>query len=465
VTKLVTKKPEVVTKKNERLSDAQLRTWKKNPPKTTQDDLPDGSVSGLVLRRGPFAMTWSLRYRVRGEGGISKRGRKKNGRLHRLPLGEYPAMTLELARSTANDYLDQAKRGIDPATAVAAAAVSGAITVEQLVKGFIEDYVKLKELRSLLKYQGAVDTHIVPLLGRKLAAIVTRDEITDAVKKAIVKKPRGDGPRDRPRGGKEAARTMLSVLRRAIRWGIDEKKFFRPDNPASNMESNLPKKKKGGRALSMDELRDAWQAAADIGYPFGPVYQLDALTGNRRIEWAACKVSYLHLKEGLQIIPAGAYKSDHVHVVPLVPEAVQILEWTLEHHYPTQGEYLFSGTNGRAPISGWSKAQTRLLDAICANTGAMPVRWTPHAIRRAVATMVAQILGMSGDKIVKRVLGHADQEVTSLYNQYQYTKEVRRVLSLLTADIMSTGQCRMTYRLENSRFAAPAREIAIAHAA
>jgi hypothetical protein len=93
------------------------------------------------------------------------------------------------------------------------------------------------------------------------------------------------------------------------------------------------------------------------------------------------------------------------------------------------------------------------------------VRWTPHAIRRAVATMVAQILGMSGDKIVKRVLGHADLEVTSLYNQYQYIKEVRRVLSLLTADIMSTGQCRMTYRLENSRFAAPAREIAIAHAA
>ena len=43
---------------------------------------------------------------------------------------------------------------------------------------------------------------------------------------------------------------------------------------------------------------------------------------------------------------------------------------------------------------------------------------------------VAQFLGISSDEIVKRVLGHADQEVTSLYNQYQCTKEVRRVLSL-----------------------------------
>jgi len=79
--------------------------------------------------------------------------------------------------------------------------------------------------------------------------------------------------------------------------------------------------------------------------------------------------------------------------------------------------------------------------------------------------MVAEILGMSGDKIVKRVLGHADKEVTSLYNQYQYIKEVRRVLNRLTGDLMSTSQCQMTYFLENSRFPLPARVIEIAQAA
>jgi len=136
----------------------------------------------------------------------------------------------------------------------------------------------------------------------------------------------------------------------------------------------------------------------------------------------------------------------------LVPEAVQILEWTLENHYPTEGEYLFSGTDGRAPISGWTKAQKRMLDAICANTGAIPIRWTPHAIRRAVATNVAQYLGMFGDKVVKRVLGHADQDVTSLYNQYGYVIEVRRVLIRLAAELFEDERCKMTYRLENSQF-------------
>jgi hypothetical protein len=69
-----------------------------------------------------------------------------------------------------------------------------------------------------------------------------------------------------------------------VTWGIDEDKIKREVNPAANMEKNLPKKKKGERVLSLEEAREAWRAAGDLGYPFGPVYQLDLLTGNRRGE-------------------------------------------------------------------------------------------------------------------------------------------------------------------------------------
>jgi hypothetical protein len=71
------------------------------------------------------------------------------------------------------------------------------------------------------------------------------------------KKARGAGPRDRPRGGKEAARTFVSVLRQMITWGVQEKKLKRQDNPAANMEKNLPKKKRGERVLSLEERREA----------------------------------------------------------------------------------------------------------------------------------------------------------------------------------------------------------------
>src|SRR6202035_3460280 len=138
------------------------------------------------------------------------------------------------------------------------------------------------------------------------------------------------------------------------------------------MEKNLPKKKRGERVLSLEERREAWRAAGDLGYPFGPVYQLDLLTGNRRSEWGHCMLEYLDLSQALQVIPAASYKSDHVHVMPLVPQAIEILNWVLINHPRSGGPYIFSGTDGKRPISGWTKAQKRMKDAIYANTGAFP---------------------------------------------------------------------------------------------
>jgi integrase len=383
-------------------------------------------------------MTWSLQLRVKGEGGVSARGRHLNGKLYRVTLGEYPALTLEAARATASTYLDQARRGVNPVRALEAAATLGGLTVAELGKVFIDEYARVRELRALRKYEQAIDVHIVPHLGDVLVDRLTREEVRAAITKVMVKKPRGDAPKDRPRGGKEAARTMVTVLRQMISWAMDEGKIKRETNPASNMEKNLPKKKRGERVLSLEEARAAWRAAGDLGYPFGPVYQLDLLTGNRRSEWGNCRRDYLDFDQALQVIPAASYKSDHVHVMPLVPQAIDILKWVLAYHPRSQGPYIFSGTEGAMPISGWSKAQKRMRDAIYAHTGAFPKPWKPHDIRRTVATRVAEATGEAGDKLVKRVLGHAEQTVTEIYNRYGYVKEMRKVLTQWANELLAT---------------------------
>jgi len=55
---------------------------------------------------------------------------------------------------------------------------------------------------------------------------------------------------------------------------------------------------------------------------------------------------------------------------------------------------------------------------------------------------------MNGDKLVKRILGHSDKDVTSLYNQYGYIREVRRCLMSL-ADKLLAGR-KMQYRLPDA---------------
>jgi integrase len=237
-------------------------------------------------------------------------------------------------------------------------------------------------------------------------------------------------------GGTEAARTSLSVLRRMLVWGMRERLLKRPDNPVSYVADNLPKKRQKDRVLSTDEARCAWRAAATLGYPFGHCYRLLMLTGCRRSEWALAKWSWIDMKESLLVIPAESYKSEHVHVVPLVPQAMQLLEDVRESYRGRAGDHILSGTDGSKPLGAWTGAQRRMMRALVAETGEAPaVPWTPHDLRRTVATRIAEATGLGGEQLVRRVLGHSDGSVTAIYNRYSYIKEIRHALENWAKDL------------------------------
>jgi integrase len=201
--------------------------------------------------------------------------------------------------------------------------------------------------------------------------------------------------------------------------------------------------------LSLEEARIVWQGASTLGYPFGPAYQLIMLTGCRPGEWSACLRPYIDLKQALLVIPADAYKSDHVHVVPLVSRAVEILMDVLDNHQGASGEHILSGTDGKKRLAGWSKAKARMNRAICAVTGEKPLApWTPHDLRRTVATRIAEQLGVGGEQLIKRVLGHTDGSVTAIYNRYGYVKEMRAVLERWAFDL--AGESNVTALHANS---------------
>jgi len=63
-----------------RLTETALKVRLKEP-RAAQSEIVDGAVPGLAVRvgRGPAA-TWSLVLRVRGEGGVSRRGFAKKKR-------------------------------------------------------------------------------------------------------------------------------------------------------------------------------------------------------------------------------------------------------------------------------------------------------------------------------------------------------------------------------------------------
>jgi integrase len=341
---------------------------------------------------------------------------------------------LQAARAEANKLADQAKRGINPKEALKEAATAGSLSIADLSNDFLKQYVHSKELDSARKYELAFSTHINPKVGDRLAELLTREEVRKVMEAARIKRHREPGERGGGIGGVEAARTVMGVLRHMYAWAIEEGKLKRKDNPASKIDKNLPKKKARDVVLSLNEARMVWAAAEATGYPYGAHVQLMLLTGCRSGEWASARRAWIDLDESVMVIPAGEYKSDHVHIVPLVPQAVEILKSIPTPH---RGEYMLSSTAGRVPIQGVPKYyRTRLADAMLALTGARFAKaFTSHDLRRTVATRLAESLGDQGDKLVKRVLGHADGSVTAIYNRYAYVREMRRVLQIWANDL------------------------------
>ena len=131
------------------------------------------------------------------------------------------------------------------------------------------------------------------------------------------------------------------------------------------------------------------------------------------------------------------YKSNPVHVVPVVPAVYELLRALPT---PQNGDYLLSSTQGLVPMQGVSKyLDTRLPDAIVTIIGTkFSKKFTSHDLRRTVATRLAERLGDEGDKLVRRVLGHSDGSVTAIYNRYGYVREMRRALEQWANDLTST---------------------------
>ena len=167
-----------------------------------------------------------------------------------------------------------------------------------------------------------------------------------------------------------------------------------------------------------------------MGYPFGPLYRLLLLTGQRRTEWAAASRSEINLDKGWLEVPKARYKGDRDHVVPLAEKSLGIVKELPA--WPGNDYFLFSTRDGRMPISGFSKGKVRLDEqvkrAMASQTPELVfVPYRVHDLRVTCETRLAT-LGYNQD-VRDAVLGHAKPGLQKTYNKYDYFEEKRSALA------------------------------------
>src|SRR5262249_42440820 len=179
--------------------------------------------------------------------------------------------------------------------------------------------------------------------------------------------------------------------------------------PEGNVASYTEKRKEKSRdrVLTDAELKTIWKACADDDY--GAVLKLLMLTGQRANEIGDLRWSEVHDEQIL--LPGERTKNGRPHIIPLSDVAKGILS-----SVPSKDRAHVFGRDDSG-FQGWSKAKEKI-DAQIADGKKPPAHWTPHDLRRTVATRMAE-LGVQ-PHIIEAVLNHVSGHkggVAGIYNR------------------------------------------------
>lgn len=361
-----------------------------------EDRTLPGAFGIRVTDKG--GMSWVIMYRTLDD----NRGKIIQKR-HKI--GDYPSLSLADARTMARDALLKASRGDDPATAkqAARAALDGAITFSIALDQFIEKYAK-HNTRGWKETKRVFDKYLKPELGEYRLKAVTSLHIRNLIEAMAETAP-------------YMANRTLAYIRKFFNWAVDRELV--PSSPVAAIKPPA-KEKSRDRILTDEEVKAMWDAFSVMGWPFGQAFQLLLVTGQRRDEVAKMRWKDLDLEADLWTLSREATKADRLHEVPLSPLAVDILRKVKR----TSNEYVFS-TNGKTPISGFSRAKTKADEVSSVN---MP-EWRLHDLRRTAASNMAK-LGIA-PHVIEKVLNHSTgtiSGVAAVYNRYGYDDEKRAAL-------------------------------------
>ena len=182
------------------------------------------------------------------------------------------------------------------------------------------------------------------------------------------------------------------------------------------------------RVLTDVELRALWRAAEKLGYPYGDLFRLLAITGQRKSEVAEARWREFDLSQKLWTIPPERMKGDAAHEVPLTDDAIAILEALPRFN---NGDYVFSTTFGAKPVNGFSKAKVNLDRAMAAELGDAVDPFVIHDIRRSMRTGLSAL--PIPNNVRELVIAHAQPGLHKVYDQHSYQQEKRHALNLWAA--------------------------------
>ena len=351
-----------------------------------------------------------------------------SGKRTQINLGRYPATSLKDARQKAYEAREALSRGIDPREeAEKLARQKNALDNRGSLSELFDVYIRDLELdgkRSALEVRRIYGKDIEPVIGSRLVAAVTTDDVLDVLTPIV------------RRGSPVHADNVRAYLRAAFELGIHAKNISRwrgqiPEfgiehNPVAATRRAVKRKPVGTRVLDWSEVVAVWSSNG-LSPSSRLALQFLIATGQRVEEVLQAPWDEFDLNENLWVIPRERRKNRNTpgdpHVVPLTPLHRALLKTIKETNQ--SGEWLFPHQDGQQPRS--ANALCHATRRFCVKNQLKP--FAPRDCRRTFKTLTGSI-GIDLE-LRTRLQGHAMTDVGSVhYDRWSYLPEKREGMEL-----------------------------------
>lgn len=345
--------------------------------------LRSGKTPGLCLKVSKLKKTWIFEKRW-------------NGSHHKLALGDFPDVSIDLARSSAQK-------------------ISSSL---QLTGELPSEYFRLNDLwhfywsrHGRFKKSAREDAR----LFKQFFSSWSSKNLTH-INRASVARLHNEVGLTSPYSANRMLALLRSIFNRSIEWGLLEP----GQNPCVAIKNFREKKRK--RYLSSDELQHFLGSVQQEKNQFWRAYfLLSLLLGQRKSELLSARWSDIHWGAGLWRLPET--KCGNPHEVPLPAEAISVLK-----SLPRSSVFIFPGSGKSGHLANPYKAWAALK-----NRAALPTLRI-HDLRRSLATFLLN----QGESIItiQKLLNHQSVRTTEIYIGMN-SAPVRSALSNASALICS----------------------------
>ncbi|MEG6152276.1 integrase domain-containing protein [Enterobacter hormaechei] len=330
-----------------------------------------------------------------------------------MGLGAFPALSLADARGLRADYLALLANGIDPQVQAEVAEEELQIALDSIFSTVAANWFQLKSKSVTPDYAKdiwrSLEKDVFPAIGEIPVQQIKARALVEALEPI------------KARGALETVRRLVQRINEIMIYAVNTGLI--DANPASGVGMAFEKPKKQNMpTLRPEELPKLMRSLvmSNLSVPTRCLIEWQLLTLARPSEASGTRWAEIDLEAKLWTIPAERMKAKREHIVPLSPQALEMLD--VMKPISAHREHVFPSRNDpKQPMN--SQTANAALKRI-----GYGGKLVAHGLRSIASTALNEA-GFNPD-VIEAALSHIDKdEVRRAYNRALYLEQRREILS------------------------------------